>query len=602
MRARAPVTTMVLIALGACRIPFVTTTTPDAGTNPPDTVVDAGGSLVERPIRVERVFPTDAQPGEVFPSCQLASPLLGHHQGAPVVVVVTGEEVAGLDPATGDARFRVVLPAPDDEMAFAVSTPALVDDTLFVTYHTTARPPVGEESTRDVLGERFRHLVAAVDVQAGALDARYAPLELTGEVPTNDGTGVVPFMPGNALGRSRLVVVDDDGDDGAEDGRLVVTFGNARDIQPWHGFAFEIDLARWRDDDAPITGFLVTTPEGTCGPDGSSGSRDRRCGGGLWAPSGPLVARDRGGAFVVFAPGNGQLDLARGDYANTLMRVRAGLAFDPGCDPALCAALDVDDPSHACLASCRDLFVPRTPEGEPLPAPADGRCEGKTMLECWALLDYIGGSTPARVVVDGHPLFVYPTKDGFAYLVDGEHMGTQHDREELVPICGTLTSPCAMDWAGMSVTEPLVLIDDDDGAAPLVLVPTFMPDGEQVAGVVALRVTKSSEGYALDRVYEVPSFDDPAATARFRRHPGRLARVDIEGHAHAFLVETRPGTGVKARLIGFDVDDGTVVADVELAGRGYRFTAPLVVDDTLYFPSCASDMGPSFLEAWRVSR
>ena len=72
------------------------------------------------------------------------------------------------------------------------------------------------------------------------------------------------------------------------------------------------------------TAYFVDTPELDCGTVGHSGSRERVCGGGLWAPSGPLLVPRDGGYELVLASGNGQLDLTRADYANTLMRAGPG--------------------------------------------------------------------------------------------------------------------------------------------------------------------------------------------------------------------------------------------------------------------------------------
>ena len=66
------------------------------------------------------------------------------------------------------------------------------------------------------------------------------------------------------------------------------------------------------------------------------------CGGGVWSPSGPTLRQGEDDFELGLPTGNGQLDLGRRDYANTLMRVPPGLAFDPGCDPDACA--DLADP------------------------------------------------------------------------------------------------------------------------------------------------------------------------------------------------------------------------------------------------------------------
>ena len=109
-------------------------------------------------------------------------------------------------------------------------------------------------------------------------------------------------------------------------GLVYVSFGNVRDLQPWHGWLFEIDLDAWQAqaqneiDDAgdgvnptdpvnPITGTLVTTAaEGDCGAEDSDGPREMACGGGIWAARGPEVIADPAspdGYALLVATGNG---------------------------------------------------------------------------------------------------------------------------------------------------------------------------------------------------------------------------------------------------------------------------------------------------------
>lgn len=527
-------------------------------------------------------FPTAERPGVRLDACAIASPLLGPDGE---LIISGSDAVVGVDPDDGAERWRVTLPAPEGERAFVVATPALDDDgRLYVGYHTTS----SAAQRRDVNTARLRHRVAVIDAHAHALVDDKPALDLVGELESPNGSGTVSFRPANALLRSDLVIAHPNPD--ATGRKLYATFGNARDIQPWHGFAFEIDVDSWS-----ISGFIVTTPEADCGPSGVSGSRERICGGGLWAPSGPLLLDDGPDYSLILAPGNGQLDLAREDYANTLMRVGPGLDFDPGCDPDACAGFDPDDPARACVESCADLFVPRVPEGEPDPFTVS-RCEGLTMFECWQALDYIGGSTPVRVTSDdGDDALLYPTKDGSVYLVDTAHLGLLHDREQLVPVCGAVPgAPCALDWAGMIVTQP-ALSHDDDGT-PLALVATFMPDDIQPAGVVALRVVHSEDGPRLERKWEWPPRPSVEASTRFRRHPTRIQVRSLQGRDVAFIAET-PRDGTPGTLIALDAISGELLDETALSGPGYRFTLPLVTDDAVYLSSCESDEGDGFLEA-----
>ena len=573
------------------------------------------------------MFPDESGPPPVgngrWRGCHLASPLAYTGAGGVEVVASVSDQVAGLDPDTGLELWSVTLPAPDGEMGFVVGTPLLVEHRLFVSYHTTPASSGG----RDVNVTRIRHRVVVVDLSARAIDDDFEIVELSGAVPAtptalDDGgtqdAGEVAFDPAHALGRAELVRIVESGD---ALGRLYVTFGNARDIQPWHGFAFELDLDAWLADgaDAAVTALFVDTPESDCGPDGASGSRERICGGGLWAPSGPLVipassAPDEDEHALILASGNGQLDLSRGDYANTLMRTGVGLDFDPGCDPVLCEDFNLDgeaygetDADHrACVESCLNLFVPRMPVGEVFQdLVSNDRCVGLSFFECWAKLDYIGGSTPALVDLspDGGPrTLLYPTKDGSVYLVDADHLGTQYARHQLVPICGTATSSCIWDWAGMIVTEPVVRVIDGVAVA---LVATFMPDDEQPAGVFALEVTVDDVGMPqLSERWRFPEAGSAEATLRFRSHPTRIAAIDRPGQVPlAFLVDAR-GSGDRPAFV-LDWSTGALVTSSTTWGQAYRFVEPLVVetpgDVRVYTPTCQSNAGDAWMEGFVLS-
>jgi hypothetical protein len=536
-------------------------------------VLDAGHAT-ERSFRLERVAAPDLS-GDV-PGCHLASPIAG----GPGILAAAGNQVRGFS-ENGELRWTTQLPAPPEEQALVVATPYLSEHTLFVAYQTV---PAGARFGVNEL--RLSQRVAALDATTGALLPEYENIALARTFSGADGAPV-PFRADHALGRSALV---------GSGSKMLVTFGNARDLQPWHGFAFELDLEAWRRGgaSAALTGSLVVTPEADCGPLDSSGSRVRRCGGGLWSPAGPLIEGSEAGFVAVLAPGNGRLDLTRRAYANTLMRVHSGLDFDPHCGPA-CASFDSDQPSAACSESCRDLFVPRDTTGDPFPQPESGVCAGLTLFQCWERLDYVGGSTPARVQLDDRELVVYPTKDGAVYLIDWEHFGTLYDRKQLVAVCGTTSDPCRQDWAGMIVTEPLVV----GAREPIVVVPTFMPDRTHEAGLFGLRLARAGASPVLERAWQYPPARSAEARAAFREHPSRAAALLLDGRTIALLVEMHSG-GAPGRLLAIDTLDGSKLAEVLLDGPGYRFTKPLVIDDRVVVPSCTSDAGPSHLEMFRL--
>lgn len=583
---------LVLLALGAgcrgddpARPPLSDTACPDAGATATDADATSDAGLDDRCPRVRRLFPNEEHPGITFERCLYASPLAYEGDAGLEILVAAADRVVALDPQTGAERWRYEVPAPDGEVGTIVATPALIGRLLVLEYHTT---PL-EDTTREA------HYLLALDLETRAMADGFELLTIDGEFAANDGQ-TVGFRPSNALGRGQIA---HGVPPGATLGKVYVTYGNARDIQPWHGFAFEVDLDVWGapgEADA-ITGQLITTPEADCGPAGRSGSRERICGGGLWSPSGPLVLQ-RGDAYELILPaGNGQLDLNRDDFANTLMRVGPGLELDPGCDAAACADFDPDAPAADCVASCTNLFIPRDDVGDPFPQPESGVCDGLGMFACWEKLDYIGGSTPAHVELpSGTRVLAYPTKDGSAYLVDADHLGTLHDRAQLVEICGTPTDECRWDWAGMIVTQPAVT---EVGGRPVVLVPTFMPDNTHPAGVVALAIDESSGTPKFERLWSAPDFASADAIARFREHPTRISlqrvRDDLEV---AWIVETFRRE--PAHLLAIDVADGTVLLDEQVGGPGMRFTKPLLHDDVIYLNHCDEGGGPLFLEAFAI--
>jgi hypothetical protein len=512
------------------------------------------------------------------------------------VIVVGGDVVIGVDPQTGATRWTVELPERDGLRAFAAATPALSGNLLLVGY---ALRDVGESVnvlSPDATGAdagfgRQSHWVAMVDVEAGTLDPRMPAVELTGSVEGSAG-GTVSFLPANAFLRSEL------GWWGAGADTLgfgYAQFGNVRDLQPWHGWVFEIDLDAWAAGETPISGLFATTTEENCGANGASGSFQRVCGGGLWSPSGSVaVPADNAAGFdLILAPGNGQLDITDGNFANTLLRVEPGLAFAPDCDEALCADFNPDAPSLDCIESCTNVFVPRLRDDEPELRMPDGRCDGLSFFECWAAADYIGGSTPLLTEApSGERVLVYPTKDGHAYLVDADNLGTMYDRHQLVEYCGTVDDPCRWSWSGMIVNEP---VETTTLEQPRILVATFMPDNTNPAGVVAVSVVETADGPRLERQWEFPNFTDPAAFSRFRIHPSRVQLAVFNGLEVAIVVEPAPAFQ-QGRAYVLRASDGALLAEVNLAGPGYRFTQPLVLGDQVFLNSCDSDNGTGTLE------
>src|SRR5688572_17575803 len=377
-----------------------------------------GGGGDEAGLGLERAVRTADVTG-----CTYASPVVAGDR----VVIATTDGVVAAYGVDGAPRWQTTLPSPAGYRAWIGATPAVVEDHRVVVAWQDAVID-GED--------RVAHHVAVLDAATGALDPAFPITTLAATAPAHDGA-TVEFLASNNFSRSALVHARRAGD---ELGVVYVGFGNLRDIQPWHGWVFELDLDAWRAGGAAaaISAVRLTTPEADCGPPGESGADDMLCGGGVWAPSGPTLV-PRGDDYELWiATGNGLLDLAHGQLANTVIRTGRGLGVDPACDAAACADFDPIAPAEACMASCRDLFMPRLAPGDPPLTPPLGRCDGLGFLECYAELDLdLGASTPAVVTTPaGREVGVLPAKDGAVYLFDAAQLGAMLHRLPLRAFCG----------------------------------------------------------------------------------------------------------------------------------------------------------------------
>jgi hypothetical protein len=536
-------------------------------------------SLASVHLSAARVFPLELPAEAPLASDIEASPL--YYAGDDSIIVAsTDGTVASHDPSTGGIRWSVPLPRPDRREAYVWATPIIVGDRLIAAYESLAS------------GGTYRgQHVAVVDLRARAVDSAFPYLNVSTEHPIADGSGTVRFQPDTQVPHAALVHLP--GSSGS--GRIYVGYGGRSDTQPWHGWLFEIDLDSWHraGPDHAIAAALVTTPETECPVEGKSGAQAMVCGGGIWSPAGPLVVPGARGPELIVATGNGQLDLARRDYAQTLMRVPPGLAFEPDCDAQLCARFDPVRPDEGCMRSCRNLFIPRLLPGDRPLRPASGECGSRSFWECLAWHDYdLGAGSPLRVELDDGPaVLVQPGKEGGVYLIDAEHLGTLYDREQVVPLCGSENDPCAMDWAGMMVTQPSLA---HVNGRPLVLLATFVPDQTHPAGLVALRIDVQEGRPAFEFLWRAPAPGSRQATRRFRYWPSRVAVAE----GQAWLVDYHPGE--YGTLLGVRLADGEVTAEMPLLGQGQRHALPLVRGDMLYLPSTAADGGGAWLEAYRV--
>jgi hypothetical protein len=387
---------------------------------------------------------------------------------------------------------------------------------------------------------------------------------------------------------------------GSERGFVYVSYGNIRDLQPWHGWVFELDLDAWSSGAKAVSGTLLTTHQSDCGPAGQSGANDTLCGAGVWAPAGPLLVPESGGGFQLIVPtGNGHLDPDNGDYSNALLRTGRGLAFAPGCDATACAGFDGAHPTDECLSSCKDLFVPRLMSNDPPLAPASGACDGLSLMECYAALDWdFGANTPVAFTVPSGPdVLLAPGKDGYVYLLDAEHMGTLYDRIAVADICGASGDVCSAGWAGMIVTQPTLV---QVGGDPVALIPTFMFDHTHPAGVVAVQAKMQGGTPALSVLWRAPEPAAEEAKTHFRRHTSRIAAFERGGTSYA-LVQDQGSGATPGTLYAIRTQDGFIVERREMDGPGVRYQVPLVVGDTAYVHSCAKpNEAPGHLEAYRI--
>ena len=437
--------------------------------------------------------------------------------------------------------------------------------------------------------------MAVVDLDQRQLDKSFPVLVISAEKPAADGIATVKFNPPTAFSHSAVLhAIKPD----SKWGSLYAAFGNSGDTQPYHGWLFEIDMDSWQQGtQQAIRNVLLTTPEEKCPVTMEYGNQEMICGGGIWTPAGPQLYPTAESFELIVPTGNGQTDLARGDYANTLMRVQPNLQFDPGCDAQLCKNFYPKQPSNDCIASCKNLFIPRLSEWNTLLKPANGECDHKTFWECLAWMDYdLGASAPVKVAMqNGHSVLVQPGKEGAVYLIDAEHLGTQYDRMEIVDVCGTPDDACKAGWMGMIVTQPVV---SNTGPDPVVIIPTFVPDTTHPAGLVALKIVEENGKPKFKRVWQFPNPASDKAVQKFRSHPSLpvISTLGKNGDEIVWVVDI----GTFGTLYGIRVKDGALMVEQSLSGTGRPLSKPVIYDNTVYLASVMPNTGKAFMEAYRI--
>lgn len=363
-------------------------------------------------------------------------------------------------------------------------------------------------------------------------------------------------------------------------GRVYVGFGADRDQGIWHGWLFEVDLEAWRrtSGQQAVRSVLLTTPVDDC----SEEKKD--CGGGIWAYDGPQVYQSRSGYEVLVQTGNGRLDLSKGSYAQSLLRLSPGLKFAPKCSVGACESVNPLDPSSACLETCENLFVPRLLPGEPNLSPVDRSCEGKSFLQCLDVNDWdFGGGSPLWFSLEGQNLIITASKAGGVYLLDGDRMGLMYDAKQAGLLCGTVASPCPAPWEGISLARPTIVRRAEQTIA---LVPTYNYDSVSPAGVVAYAIEGSPQP-KMREIWRAPSQESKEAIKWFREPPTRL--ILTSGSEHDDPIAWIADNSAEGRLLGIRVSDGKVLANLRTAGRPSRNARPESDARHIYLPTVSRD-------------
>ncbi|MCI0431337.1 MAG: hypothetical protein L0210_12465 [Rhodospirillales bacterium] len=534
-------------------------------------------------LALEFVFPTRTISAEIFRGNFWASPAMVSLPGEEPALLVFPSvgEVVALEPESGTRKWGVKLPRQRQQNAQLLAAPVQVGDQLVVAY-TLIHQGTGNWS----------HHLAVVDLAWGEVNPDFSVLEIAAQVPAAEGEGVVRFDPATHQPRSALTHIPAEGGLGL----VYVPFGSIRDQGAWHGWLFEIDLDAWKAGPPgnAVSAVFVTTPEADC----DDGTNDKLCAGGIWAYSGPQIHRSATGYEIVVQTGNGKLDLRRGSYSQSLIRLRPGLQFAPECNPVMCAEDDPREPSDRCLRSCKNLFVPRLlPQDAPL-RPADGSCDSKSYLECLDFNDWdFGSSAPLRVALEnGSAVYVTAGKAGDVFLLDAEILGIMYDRKQAVGLCGTADHPCPAINEGLMITQPQAGWIDGQ---PIVVFATFNPDQVHAAGVVAYAIDLDGADPRLREVWRVP--DPASAEARrwFRAPPTRPIIGEFEGEQIVWVADN----AAEGRVLGIRLRDGHVMANHRTAGWPMRNAKPVLYEGVLYLPTAfpkREDL--TWIEAYRIRR
>ena len=536
------------------------------------------------PVKLTRQFPTESSPSIKYDASIQASPLLDLTGPKPQIIISFQDGIIlFLDSETGEKTAQVNIPRTPELRVLISATPVLVESNLIVLYQMLGK------------GGRESHRIAVVDIAAHTLNPDFPILELNAEKSQADGKAMVKFISPHAYSHSEVKHAKKNG---STFGYSYAAFGNAGDIQPFHGWLFEIDMDAWKNSGIKhaIKNVIVTTPESQCNVSVKYGTREMICAGGIWAPAGPQVEYN-GDDFELLVPtGNGQLDLVRHDYANTLMRIKPGLEFDPGCDAARCKDFNPSNPALACIQSCKNLFIPRLKSGDKPLKPVTGECDKLSFWECVAWMDYdLGANAPVKIELSSQQsVVVQASKEGAVYLLDANHLGTMFDRMQLIETCGTKKDPCKLSWRGMIVTHPVVSMVDE---TPVVIIPTFVSDETHAAGIIALKIVSQNGNPHFEPFWQYPNPSSLEAMTRFRSPPTMPLITSLAKHGDVIWMVEIGKTGT---LYGIRIKDGELIAKTSMLGTGVPLSRPVALGNKIYFTSNESGVKSAWVESYLI--
>ncbi|MDP6946085.1 MAG: hypothetical protein QF464_18190 [Myxococcota bacterium] len=217
-------------------------------------------------------------------SCNMASPLshLSTDGVTEVLTITLDGIIRAFDPDTGEERWRHAIASPEGESVILLSTPAIIDDLMLVTWSFavtgTGLPDQGK-------WPKTSHHVQGFDLDTRAWHPDFPRVSLTASETAWDGADVT-LTPSKQKIRSRVAYLPD----GEGDGLAYVSMGDGSGGHPYHGWLFELDMDAWRSAgaEAAISGVMLTTRDTDCAYDNEEWLFSEVCGGGIWSPAGPV--------------------------------------------------------------------------------------------------------------------------------------------------------------------------------------------------------------------------------------------------------------------------------------------------------------------------